>query len=132
MKIKTSELSGVALDWAVAQVDEVKTIMLAPKKDEPKKPFALFGSIALPVGGENENGYSPSTCWHCGGPLIERFEIDISRNVDLKDDREMSWSARPDDGETFWHCGATPLIAACRAIVAAKLGDEVDVPEGMV
>lgn len=25
--------------------------------------------------------------------------------------------------------GPTPLIAACRAIVADKLGDEVDIPE---
>lgn len=129
MKIKTSELSGVALDWAVAQIDEVKTIMLAPKKDEPKKPFALFGSIALPVGGDAENGYSPSTCWHCGGPLIE------SRMVSLHcpqsaDDIWAGWVIT-DKGE-FCQGGDTALIAACRAIVAAKLGDEVDVPEGLV
>ena len=132
MKIKTSELSGVALDWAVSQVDEVKTIMLAPKNDEPKKPFALFGSLAIPVGGDSENSYSPSTCWHCGGPLIERFHIDFTfERVGVV------WAELcGDDGS---YCspfagvyGSTHLIAACRAIVLANLGDEVDVPEGLV
>lgn len=132
MKIKTSELSGVALDWAVAQIDEVKTIMLAPKKGETKKPFALFGSIALQIGGDAENSYSPSTCWHCGGPLIERFKIQLlyidcdwhGENLDL-------WEATAYDlpGSAI---GESMLIAACRVIVSAKLGDEVDVPEGLV
>lgn len=129
MKIKTGELSGVALDWAVAQVDEIKTIMLAPKKDEAKKPFALFGSLALPVGGEAENSYSPSTCWHCGGPLIERFELEITRY------NEANWAAIKQwdyDFNDYYPEGETILIAACRAIVSSKLGDEVEIPGALL
>ena len=45
----------------------IKTLMLSPRKDEPQKPFALFGSLALSVGGEDLSSYAPSACWHCCG-----------------------------------------------------------------
>lgn len=127
MLVKTSDLIGPALDWAVAQIDGVKTLMMAPRKSEPKKPFALFGSLALSVGGDDESSYAPSTCWHCGGPLIEKHTI----GVDLE--REGLWVATPPNwtAETIQYA-PTPLIAACRAIVAANLGDQVDVPDELM
>ncbi|MNR66489.1 hypothetical protein D3C85_1900000 [compost metagenome] len=42
------------------------------------------------------------------------------------------WVAEPWDDCPLPIDGATPLIAACRAIVAAKLGDTVKVPACLV
>lgn len=119
VEVKTSDLTGAALDWAVAQIDEVKTIMFSPKGAEPNKPFALFGSLALPIG-DGEQGYAPSSCWHCGGPLID------TRLLALKMTGTETWAAIAETGNGV---GSTPLIAACRAIVASVLGETVSVPK---
>lgn len=114
MKIKTSELSGVALDWAVAQVSgEFVRIV----KGVVKRRFNFQGD------------WTPSTDWSQCGPLIEREQIDLE--WDGVDGQAYWWKASHQDIAQF-QIGYTPLIAACRAIVAAKLGDEVDVPEGLV
>ena len=104
MKIKTSELSGAALDWAVAvSVGEGMS-------------FARRVKI---------NGYSPSTDWSQGGPLIEQNKVQISPCLSGR------WMAETMDVIRLCSgiVGRTPLIAACRAIVAAKLGDVVEVPD---
>lgn len=120
VEVKTEELKGAALDWMVAEVTgQPKTILKG-------KPYALFGSLALPFN-DPEKGYSPSSCWHCCGPLIEeeRVACDFSRPVAPGD--ATLWFAQ------VWQpygngSGSSPLIAACRAIVAAKLGEVVQVP----
>lgn len=124
--VRVDSLLGRALDWAVAKVDGVSTTML-PIRDG-KKPFALFGSLALPLG-DADNGYSPSSCWHCGGPVIQSHQINLE------------WDGV--DGEAYWwkgyhqdivapQIGLTPLVAACRALVCAKLGETVQVPEELM
>lgn len=125
-EVKTQDLSGVALDWVVAQIDEVKTMMLRVQSQEAKKPFALFGSLALPVG-SGEEGYSPSTCWHCGGPLIEKLKIGFGP-------ARGGWVAHPNrpNEPTDWLRAEAPLVAICRAIVADKLGMVVSVPKELL
>lgn len=123
MKIKTSELSGAALDWAVAQI--------AGRKLDTHQ-----GKIGYYVDNWDANvtskfvQWSPSTDWSQCGPLIERFRIDIIT------ERESMVAAYANDTEyqplTSDMYGESVLIAACRAIVAAKLGYDVDVPEGLV
>lgn len=102
MKHKTSELSGALLDAAVAKAD-------AP---------GLDAAIPVILGG-NPFGYSPSTDWAQGGPLIERECIEL-RNHGFGD-----WEARIPGGSGAF-AGPTPLIAAMLAFVESKLGDEVD------
>lgn len=107
MKIKTSELSGATLDWAVAKCEGMETW--------PKYPAAMWAN------------YSPVTDWAQGGPIIEREQIAI-----LSPMTGDFWDAR--DGKRmetpfiYWR-GPTPLIAAMRCYVASKLGDTVDVPD---
>ena len=115
--VKTCELIGPALDWAVAKADGVSTHKFR------EKTFALFGSLAIPLG-DAENGYAPSTCWHCGGPLIHAHAIGF---VGHDADNWLAFSS-PED-ETHEGIGPTHLVAACRAIVAAKLGDTVQIPD---
>lgn len=130
IEVKTSELTGAALDWAVAQIDEVKTIMMNVRQSEQKKPFALFGSLALPLA--SEQGYAPSSCWHCGGPLIEKFQLDLTFErkgtiyaYPCNDDGLPDTSRQTDEYGSY---AQTYLVAACRAIVAKQLGEVVSVP----
>jgi hypothetical protein len=104
--IKTNELTGAALDWAVAKCE---------------------GMLAAPWlwGDEQEvlMRYKFSTNWAQGGPLIEREKINTSIYTGF-----MQWRATMNTGKTI-ESGPTPLIAAMRCYVASKMGDTVDVPD---
>lgn len=120
MKIKTSELTGAALDWAVAKCEGVN-----------EETFRLFYYPTEPTDFDS-HGYPEfhySDVWAQGGPLIEREDLTVGKVVGSKNE----WSAESfqDDGVRvkFLRYGPTPLIAAMRCYVASKLGDEVDVPE---
>ncbi len=117
MKIKTSELTGDFLVWAVATCE---------------------GMLAEPWlwGDEQEvlMRYKFPTNWEHGGPIIEREEIGIKRNAPCSDGRqwEASGSITAKGAGYQFAYGPTPLIAAMRCYVASKLGDEVDVPEELI
>ena len=115
MKVKTSELSGAALDWAVVKCKGVMDDLIG---------FTL------------EQGYTPSTDWAKGGQIIEREKISIEYMAGAGDAGADVWVANmtyPDKkfgGVAFSEeQGSTPLIAAMRCYVASKLGDEVEVSE---
>ena len=133
MKIKTSELEGAALDWAVANAVGVTRPEIGDDGSLQKRPrifcTAGGGMGTMPYKME----YRPSTDWSVGGPLIEQnkisiccYESVIEAGFDIKGGLQQEVFL------DYSHEGPTPLIAACRAIVAAKLGDEVEVPEGLV
>jgi hypothetical protein len=102
MKMKTSELQGAALHWAVAKCE-----------------------VGAEFISEIDDPHFYSTDWAQGGPIIERFEIDL-RSVE-----EGLWEASNVFDDLAFHSfqGRTPLIAAMRCYVASKLGDEVELPE---
>ena len=109
--MKTSELQGAALDWAVAKCEgnighELKDFCLVHMED----PDLQY-----------------STNWAQGGPIIEREEISISSPFDNGVD--MRWFATMDSYTLGGEYGPTPLIAAMRCYVASKLGEEVEIPE---
>ena len=108
MKIKTSDLTLLALDWAVAWANGNTTIK-------------LDGGV-----------WNPSTDWAQGGPIIEREGIAV--DCERSSGRVSGWVAcnevaADDNWDANVHYGPTPLIAAMRAYVASKLGDEVEIPE---
>jgi len=112
MKVKTSELQGAQLDWAVAQCDH------------PEQYDYEAGKVW--INAEAGECFTPSTDWAQGGPIIERERIGpqpIYNGYSL-----AHWSAVREIGETR-RSGPTPLIAAMRCYVASKLGNEVEVPE---
>jgi hypothetical protein len=99
--MKTSELTGAALDWAVAESEKWR-LDLVP-----------------------EGSYQPSTNWAHGGPIIEREHISIeATRVGGLGDRWMA----SDMGHCTEFADA-PLIAAMRCYVASKLGEEIEIPE---
>ena len=105
--MRTSELTGAALDWAVAKCE----------------------------GRGNDGTWDEnfSSNWLLGGPIIEREGIAIDC---VRCDWSIeSWCAAlvyedvEFDGVTRAEkYGPTPLIAAMRCFVASKLGDEVEIP----
>lgn len=107
MKTKTNELTGPALDWAVAKCEGV------------------INGGDLDIGFVLEGGYIPSTNWAQGGSIIEREGI----STWVFDD--VTWKAQNPfaSGVDQVFEGPTPLIAAMRCFIASKLGDEVDVPD---
>lgn len=110
--MKTSELIGPALDWAVA-----KALNLEPIPNEPIGYFYYYNTSGF---------FAPSIEWDIGGPIIEWEKI----TVGITDGNDVGWTAwlRNDNGK-YWYCGSTPLIAAMRCFVASKLGNDVEIPE---
>ncbi len=112
--MKTSELIGPALDWAVAKCD-----------GEDYRDKTEYDGI----GGE----YYPhrySTDWAQGGPLIEREAICLTSPIMMN---EEWWGAHIETGhESFSESGPTALITAMRCFVASKLGDDVDIPNELI
>jgi hypothetical protein len=103
--MKTSELTGAALDWAVAKCEGFDPETLNTKT-------GVVYSLRYGV-------YAPSTNWAQAGPIIEREGIAVYLHGPEK------WCAIADDE----YRGSTPLIAAMRCYVASKLGDEVEIPK---
>jgi hypothetical protein len=121
MKMKTSELMGAALDWAVA-------------KCEPDNTLAIYfdESTGEPLCHDDwpdNQEYKPSTDWAQGGPIIEREWIEVVPWPNESKENER-WQATQHDLPSRVYCsGPTPLIATMRCYVASKLGDTVDVPD---
>lgn len=109
MKVKTSELTGLALDWAVAKCEEK----------------GLPGGYR--TGMVERGNFTPSTNWAQGGPLIEREKI----SVELKPHGYWmaSYQYNYADEKRFLTLGDTPLIAAMRCFCASHIGDEVEIPD---
>jgi len=130
--IKTGELSGPALDWAVARCEG--GWVLGP---ESFTPHHHLGRMNF------------STDWAQGGPIIEQEGIGLLYDAGSAC-RKPSWFATTDDqctiesyeGEHFDPAflvaesagtrGPTPLIAAMRCYVTSKLGETVEVPEELL
>lgn len=114
-KIKTSELTGPALDRAVAQA------LITGTGDDLA--FGWDTAAGKPA-------WIPySTVWGNGGPIIEREKIPLYPVIGGTWQAEYVCWQGEDDADTKSINGPTPLIAAMRCFVASKLGDEVDVPE---
>jgi hypothetical protein len=104
--MKTSELTGCALDWAVAHCEGI-----------------VWEQGDLDAG-EYGPGFAPATSWAQGGPIIEQEGI----STWVFDD--VTWKAQtPFVGVDCVYEGPTLLIAAMRCYVASKLGDDVEIPK---
>lgn len=125
--MKTCELKGAALDWAVAVVENLQFNegrVVVVRRQEPTLPAWIERENA-PGSAPHYHRFTPSTDWAQGGPIIERERInmlwvyaDTARATIHKGGHVWCFA----NGETF-------LVAAMRCYVASKLGDEIDIPE---
>ena len=105
--MKTQDLTGAALDWAVAKCE------------------------GLEVSVAHEDWHWYSTDWAQGGPIIEREGMGVwMYQWNEQGEPEAGWYAETKDGDHV-KTGTTPLVAAMRCYVASKLGDEVDLPPNL-
>ena len=129
MLTKTNELTGAALDWAVALAQGATNL----KHDTVASWwFVLEGKDrTLSKGWSASQSYNPSTNWAQGGVLIEREKITIGYERYGAQGGE-TWDAvkKAFDDTVLWlEYAPTPLIAAMRCLVASRLGDDVEIPE---
>jgi len=130
MKIKTSELTDAALDWAVARAKGIPAEELYIQN---------WGSVGKSIYRRNrdEDGKLDGTYttgpdmlfsrkWEAGGPIVER-ELDMLVKQD-----SGQWLASVPNPKVAWYLGPTLLIATMRCYVASKLGDVVEVPEELL
>jgi hypothetical protein len=121
--MKVAELTGAELDCWVARARGWKAEIVDGK--------ATIVRVRMGILSGDDDGtyvfrgpYQPSTNWQDGGYLIERHQITVTPVY-----RGEEWGAyirnccyESHDPDQI---GQTPLIAAMRAFVAWKLGDEV-------
>lgn len=122
MQVKTSELTGAALDWAVAKCENMLGYYVQPNEKRGTTKWEV-----LPC----TRRYS--TNWIHGGPIIDREKIAIRPHVH----DTQHWSAdRPliafNERLSSFSTGDTALIAAMRCFVLSKLGNVVDIPDELV
>lgn len=160
--MKTSELIGPALDWAVAKCKgfevmlfddlwranaQVKGYLAADVEEhlgwQPQRGrYVIVELRQLQLDQRNPDVLTPTRCakdipdystdWSQGGPIIERECIATyaSGACSVSPKNPDYWVAEIlDTSEILTQYGPTPLIAAMRAFVASRLGDEVEIPE---
>lgn len=132
MKHKTVELEGALLDIAVAVALGMRMSARILKTDEP---VYVTSDAPFDCGPSTETGFAdsfaPSERWDHGGPIIQREQMVVVPESRLA----KEWFAAL-DGEWghdirwygAWALGPTPLVAAMRAFVKSKLGEEVELP----
>ena len=129
-KKRVAELEGAQLDWAVAKAEgrclHQNTEYYAHQSDT--------GFTCLDCGKDTYHeacgrDWKPSSSWAQGGPIIERERIGVRWTYSSAYNSGAWVSMVPRGDHATSQLGPTPLIAAMRAFVASKLGDEVEVPE---
>ena len=122
--MKTSELTGAALDWAVSRCEghESRCSWMLEKEG-----YAAWQAYEMAWGNPLPNY---STNWAQGGPIIDREEISIVKVGRSIDDamapHPECWCAHKDG--LYSRYSETPLVSAMRCYVASKLGNAVELP----
>jgi hypothetical protein len=123
--IKTTELSGKALDYAVAiclggtnfWYDTVATYWIT-----------IYGKSRAFSNSWGKASFAPSTNWDHAGPIIEQLIAQKCSLLTTKFDKPACFHWQT--GKTY--IGETILIAAMRCYVASKLGETVDIPNNLL
>ena len=125
--IKTAELTGPKLDWAVAECEKVRTYVRPCEHTMTGLCILDADLVDMETDDAQELRYSRD--WAQGGPILEREQISVDFDADPECGGPCAASTR--DSHCYW-VGPTPLIAALRCLVALKLGDEIEIPKELI
>ena len=126
-KVKTAELIGAALDWAVAKCEGHNPVLNMESHgsiwhgwyERTPKPDPRYRRLQ-----------AYSTDWAQAGPLLNQHKI--SRTID----HSGLWIAYAgynlNDEQRHMQCDRSELVAGLRCLVALNLGEVVDVPEELL
>jgi len=120
IEVKTADLAGEALGWAVGTAVGLDLFMAPPEYGNPWRVFVRYQATAT----EHTKRYNPWEDWALAGPLVlnHKLSIDPRRNA-------ATWDAYSD---RWVNACKTPQIAVCLAVVIAALGDTVQVPKELM
>ena len=118
--MKTNELSGAALDWAVAKCEGKNGVL----HDDGITRCIVIAAAS----GVYKGTWKPTVNWSQGGPIIERESLSLECWRQGADENTAWAATRYDQPAISESYGPTPLIAAMRCYVASVLGDEVEIP----
>jgi hypothetical protein len=128
MEISTADLTGAALDGAVATCDNRITrynigggIEVRGRTDE---------GAELPETWDLWVPWHPSTDWAQGGPIIDREKLDAFWNPEVEWWSVAGWDKRGQREVVMRD--PSYLIAAMRCYVGTKLGPTVEVPDSLI
>jgi hypothetical protein len=117
-----AELEGALLDYWVARASE----LVNPRIEDGMCWVEYVGCDGKPSSAVDA-AFAPSTDWAEGGPILDREDYCLPRvNTNVGTLHHGGYAASTPAGFCFY--GKTPLIAAMRAYVADKFGEEV--PDG--
>lgn len=116
-KIAASELSGAALNWAVA---------LCANPGAHLTHDRIFVDLGMDTADFVIPDYANR--WDLIGPMIDRHRISVISDFDeIKD----GWIAESYDAKVM-EFGPTAAVALLRCYVASTLGDHIDIPSQLV
>jgi hypothetical protein len=141
MKYKVAELEGALLDAAVALADSGR---FDPSRPSSEMQMILANGRFMLAGPQpqqlSHHQWSPSTDWAQGGPIIDFARTTVVQmGGGILQGGSIYFAFIPKSGTTIEHGvqleglglvqkGETYLIAAMRAYVASKFGEEVELP----
>lgn len=122
VSVKTSELRGAALNWAIAKSEGFSGLAYHPN--------TRAVTMGLCNGGWRRLDYD--TDWRQGGAIIDRLDgLLLKTWVESRPDLRCEAHIHNHDGNWI-QFGPTLLIAAMRCYIASRLGEEVEVPENLL
>ncbi|MBA6096384.1 DUF2591 domain-containing protein [Pseudomonas juntendi] len=125
IEVKTADLVGEALGWAVGMADGLELEMEPPHYNTSWRVFARHRYTVT----EQAKRFNPWEDWAVGGPLLQKHNVSL--HCPQKDwDYWAAWIT--ENGKDVAQGADLPLPAACRAIVAHKIGDTVQVPKELM
>jgi hypothetical protein len=123
--MKTNELTGRTLDWAVCLIENPQACEYGVADWIEQRRRTVKNGEYL---------YRWHQSWMQAGPIIEQEEIGIKRRAPcMKGEKWEAMGSITAKGAGYRHAvGPTPLVAAMRCYVASKLGDDVEIPEELL
>jgi len=131
IEVKTADLAGEALGWAVGQAEGLDVFLAPPEYGNPWRVFARYRATVT----ERIDRYNPWEDWSLGGPLIDRINPEERRAPKVLGGgrcAEVWIDLDGGDARVGLGSGETRLIAATRAYVAARFGNTVQVPKELM
>lgn len=127
IEVRVSNLVGEALGWAVGKAEGLDLLLAPPGYNGvPWRVFARYQGQAI----EHTKRFNPWEDWALGGILLEKYQLDLG--APMENVQRGTWQANTEWGHPLGHRGRTALEACCRAIVASRLGDTVQVPKELM
>ncbi|MBA1243421.1 phage protein NinX family protein [Pseudomonas japonica] len=118
-QVRTGDLIGGALDWAVAKAVGVPVRLEPPCYGLPWRPYR---------NDLDRSRYNPSVNWAIGGALIDQHCKVFGLHRGHAEWRAFAYRPYLDARLQRLAGGPTVLIAFCRALVLVHLGDMINIP----